>query len=234
MPGGHEFRDYENVDFDLNGYTVQPGMALSIRQPKNSPGGSGDVSLVEAENSRLRVESDDEIRMKRRGDDLVLIVTGDCTIYIPTVLASVSCRLFDGDISASDLTVAVTANTMSGDISLENVVFGSACVTMSGDIQLRATEFRESSCEVTSMSGDIALGIPDSWNGTVKASTMSGSVDVNYPSAKIEDRSGFVGSSIVARIGESAENSKLRCTTMSGDIDIESVSTSDAKYAKHS
>ena len=228
-----EFRDYETVEFDRNGFAVAPGLALSIRQPKNSPDGGGDVTLIETADADLRVDSDEAPRLKRRGDDLSIFTSGDCTIYVPAVCSSVSVWLYDGDILAVDLSVPVTAITMSGDISLRNVVFGGVCNTMSGDILLRIKEIHASRCEITSMSGDIALGIPDSWSGRVEASTMSGDVDLDFPSSYIEDRSGMAGTSIFVRIGEPTDDSKLRCTTMSGDINVESMSTSDTSHAFH-
>ena len=235
--GGTEFTglrdldDFEDVDFDHGEYLLPDGANLTVRQPNSPSNGGGDVRLVQTESKALRVDTDGDVRLKRRGAEYAFIVADDCPVHIPASCALVSVALFNGDVSAEDISIPTTVNTMNGDVRLLNVIILNSCTTMSGDISARVTDIDGSRIDITTMSGDIDLGIPSGFRGIVEASTMSGDVDFDLPEATIDDKSGFVGRNVHAQVGDDPFGPVLHCTTMSGDVRVEIALNSDVSHA---
>ena len=234
MPEVHvppDLDGYEDVDIFGGECDFPEGATLSIRQPEHTGSrmSGGSVDLVQSSSEVLRVDTDGHALLKRKENRFVLIVAADCTVFIPSTCEFANIALFDGDVTAHDLEFPITVSTMSGDIGLTNVIIRKGCSTMSGDISVVLTAAREKSVNMSTMSGDVEVRLPVQWQGRIEANSMSGDVQIEVPGAQIEDRSGLVGSTVRARVGDESEDVILHCTTMSGDVSV--AANSDVTHA---
>ena len=200
------------------GLPVSPGTKLTIRQSRNRKGVRGNIMLAEAEGEVLRIEGTHKIR--RRQDSLIVICSGDCTVYVPGTCTSVKVAVFSGDIHANGLNVPVTLNTMDGNLRLKDSPVDSSCTTMSGDVFLERPDITKGETQVSSMSGNITVLFSSDWDGTVEAGTMSGNIEADIPGAVMDDPHSFGQKKVRISMPEGNSGKSVSCMTMSGNIEI--------------
>ncbi len=226
--GGFPFSGFEQFMDDLDGMgyetvsqtaiDIGSPFTLVVRQTKN-PNTDGDVEIVPSNDATLFFEADEDPVVRRKDNELIVILHDDCTIHVPDTCENLMVALFNGDIAINDISGKTDVHTMSGDIELERVVLNRTCSTLSGDIEATLCSVVESRAELTTLSGDIDLEIGKRTIATVTAETLSGDVDFDFPATITDKKTGPVGTRMTAKIGGGGEPA-LFCKTLSGDISI--------------
>ena len=82
-----DLEDYEDVGIAVDGQPLAEESRLVARQIRDS---HGDLELYESEDGLLRVKTDGSARLKRKGNEYVLVLDDDCELQVPRSCASMT------------------------------------------------------------------------------------------------------------------------------------------------
>lgn len=218
------FHDFEHVKRNSDSIAPDEGDRLDISQQGRGIFRSGsDLTLLPSSDGEIHVGSeDDAYEVMRKDHKIALLCSGDTSVSIPEKIESVSVHIFNGDMSASDLSIPVNLETFNGQISVTGCGEIGYVKTVSGSIQVRLPEASRGLSEIQTVSGHINLLLPGDFNGIVETATISG--EILCPSEDNIERVGIPGdiqSGMEFRFGNGDDGRRISCKTVSGDVVIE-------------
>ena len=224
--GDQHFPGYESV-FTTDGLiTVESGDILEIRQQTDRRlNGSCDIELRASSGKNIEVETSSEgnFEVKRKEHKILILCFDDCEISIPAELLEVTVKLLNGDMEISDIQCTVDAETLNGDINIENCPAPGNIKSLSGDIEMTVPENYQGKSTISTLSGDVQLSLSDSFSGIIDAKAMSGEIACDIESGiNIKKESTMVHEKQIIEINEASRENIINCSTLSGDIQIES------------
>ena len=221
------YGDFEPIYSTDGKIKIEPGDILEIRQQINRKlNGSCDIKLVQTDSKDIYIDCDenDSCDIKRKEKIILLTCYDDCTISIPGELGELSVKLLNGDIQMTGLHNPITAKILNGDINIENCTQVRYVKSLNGDIEYVISTDYEGKSEISNLSGDIQLYIPDNFSGIINSGTMNGEIECeinNRVSVKKDNSTGQHKQRI--EINDGSVDNVINCSTLSGDIAIESV-----------
>ncbi len=132
-------------------------------------------------------------------------------------------NLFNGDIEVSNIKNPLSLETLNGDIVINKCFTPYFVKSLSGDIEVIIDKNHNGKCEITSLSGDVELEIPEFYSGIIEAKAMSGDINCNIKdNITIKNDQNFIQEQITVKVNGGDEINRLSCSTLSGDIIIDS------------
>lgn len=225
------FRDFETVSHMGNNIIPREGDRLEIsQQSKGFFKGGCDISLVPSGDEALYLDprSENSYEILRKGNVLAILCSDDCEISIPAGLEEVSVHLFNGGMEALNLDMPINLETFNGDIDVRNCARPGQLKTVSGDIETSLKKDCKGKMEINTVSGDIRLFLDRTFSGTVESRTISGDINCLVKENVTSRRdSGDFQSSVIYTINGGDEDNKVRCKTVSGNVEIENYADTD-------
>jgi hypothetical protein len=217
------------------------GSVLTIHMPKNIrvsfDGVSSDVSFENLQASAEAKTVSGNIRAKNLSDHIELItVSGD--IDSKNLSGKISLASVSGDINDRQSSGRLNLRVVSGEIDAQSTAKEVAIENVSGDINISLNEVDE--LVVSNVSGDFFGRLTLNDNGVVKMSSVSGSLalkfqkDVQASFKLTASAGGDIVNKITAQKAKEAKygpssklrfeighaNSRVRASTVSGDIEV--------------
>lgn len=221
------YRDFESVYTENGRIIIEQGDILEIRQQiKPGRSGSCDIELNQSNGKDILVDGDEDnsYEVKRKDDTIVVICYDDCRISIPEGLRETSVKLINGDMEIRDINCPFRAETLNGDISIKDCMKVNYVKSLSGDIECKISDFFEGICDISTLSGDVVLSLPDCYSGMINAKAMSGEIICELDGdVFIKKESNMIQEKQVIEINKGSSENSINCSTLSGDITIESV-----------